>query len=277
MLVNGKKVLDDAKRGKYGVPAPDYLDLDSARVFVKTAEELGKPVILSYPQVIDGSLPLEQAAAIGKLLAESVSVPVVLHLDHGEDFDFIKRAIALGFTSVMIDASEDSFEDNVRRTREVVDYAHQFGVTVEAEIGHVGHGENLAEIGFTDTTYTTVDEAKRFVELTGVDSLAVSIGTIHGIYKNREKPELNFERLQELDAALTVPLVLHGGSGSGDANLHRCVTSGISKVNIFTDFLTGAFEQIKSDAPVNYLEVKKSADSAMTRVLKHYYGVFAND
>lgn len=275
MLVNSKKILDEAKKGRYGVPAPDYLDLDSARVFVRTAESMKLPLLLSYPQVIHGSLPLEEAAAIGKVLAEGSTTPVVLHLDHGEDFDFIKRAIDLGFTSVMIDASMDSFEENVRKTCEVVDYAHQRGVTVEAEIGHVGHGENLAEVGFGDSVYTTVEEAKRFVALTGVDSLAVSIGTIHGIYKNLEKPQLNFERLQELDEAIGVPLVLHGGSGTGDDNLHRCAVSGISKINIFTDFLTAAFKQIQADAPANYLQVKKAADTAMEQVLRHYYGVFA--
>lgn len=274
MLVNGKKVLADAKAGKYGVPAPDYLDLDSARVFVRTAEELGKPVILSYPQLEDATFPLEEAAAVGKLMAERVKVPVVLHLDHGEDFDFLRRSIDLGFTSVMIDASSDSFEENVRKTKEVVAYARQHNVTVEAEIGHVGHGENLTAIEENESVYTTVEEAKKFAELTGVDSLAVSIGTVHGIYKNLATPQLNFQRLAEIAAAVPVPLVLHGGSGTGDDNLARCCREGICKVNIFTDFLTGAMKRIQAEAPKGYPALKECANAAMAEVLRHYYGVF---
>ncbi|MEG0853740.1 MAG: class II fructose-bisphosphate aldolase [Angelakisella sp.] len=274
MLVNSQKVLLDAKNGGYGLPAPDYLDLDSARVFAKVAERFNMPLLLSYPQVISNSLPLEEAAAVGKIIAERASVPVVLHLDHGEDFTFIKRAIDLGFTSVMIDASMDSFEENIRKTREVVEYAHPRGVTVEAEIGHVGHGINLAEIGFTDSVYTTVEEAVRFVELTNVDSLAVSIGTVHGFYKNATTPQLNFERLKELRDAVQVPLVLHGGSGSGEENLRRCVVEGISKVNIFTDLLTGAIEKINEDKPSNYPALKQSADAGMDKILSYYYGLF---
>lgn len=274
MLVNSKKILLDAKKGRYGFPAPDYLDLDSARVCVKVAEKFNQPLILSYPQVIHTSLPLEEAAAVGKVLAQRATVPVVLHLDHGEDFDFIKRAIDLGFTSVMIDASMDSFEENVRKTCQVVEYAHQRGVTVEAEIGHVGHGENLAEIGEGDSVFTTVEEAKLFVELTDVDSLAVSVGTVHGFYKNAATPKLNFERLAELHNTIAIPLVLHGGSGSGEENLRRCVVEGISKINIFTDLLNAAFQQIEADKPKNYPALKTVADAGMEKMLSKYYALF---
>lgn len=275
MLVNSRQILLDAKQGGYAVPAPDYLDLDSARVFVEVAQRLCKPLILSYPEVLNGALPLEEAAVIGKLLAGSTKTPVALHLDHGEHLDFICKAIDLGFTSVMIDASMDSFAENVRKTREVVAYAHKHDVTVEAEIGHVGHGENPAEVGESETIYTTVHEAADFVAQTGVDSLAVSIGTIHGIYKNLAAPCLNFERLAELSRAVSVPLVLHGGSGSGEENLHRCASDGISKINIFTDFLTAAMDGIRTEAPVNYPALKKTANEAMAHVLEYYYRVFS--
>lgn len=274
MLVNSKEILENAKKGHYGLPAPDYLDLDSARVFVGVAEKLQKPLILSYPQVIHTSLPLDEAAAVGRVLAEKASVPVVLHLDHGEDFDFIKRAIDLGFTSVMVDASMDDFDENVRKTCQVVEYARKHNVTVEAEIGHVGHGDNLAAIESNDSIYTTVEDAKRFAALTGIDSLAISIGTVHGFYKNMGTPQLNFERLSELDAAIPLPLVLHGGSGSGDDNLRRCVTGGIAKVNIFTDLLTGAMARINKDQPANYPALKATADAGMFEVLEHYYRLF---
>lgn len=275
MLVNAKQILETAKCGGYALPAPDYIDLDSARTFVRVAEELGQPLILSYPQVLDKMLPLKEAAAVGRVLGECAAVPVALHLDHGTDRAFIEQAIDLGFTSVMIDASGDSFEENVRKTREIVALAHAKDVTVEAEIGHVGQGDNFAGFEETDTVYTTVAEAKAFAEQTGVDMLAVSIGTVHGIYKNLEKPSLHFERLHELADAVPIPLVLHGGSGTGDESLRRCALEGITKINIFTDLLTGAMDRICADRPENYLAIKQSADRGMADALRHYYRVFS--
>ena len=277
MLVNTREMLEDARKNGYALPAPDYVDLDSARVFMKIAEELGKPLLLSYPQVLDKSLPLEEAAAIGLQIAKEAAVPVALHLDHGLDFDFVRRAIDCGFTSVMIDASAETFEENVRRTQEVTELAHRFDVTVEAEIGHVGQGSNYIDLEDSDTVYTTTAEAAAFAEETHVDSLAVSIGTVHGIYKNLQKPVLNFQRLHELAEAVKIPLVMHGGSGTGDENLHRCATEGIAKINIFTDLLTGAMNQIKKDNPPDYLTLKKSADQGMAEVLRHYYRVFEKE
>ncbi len=277
MLVNSKKILLDAKKGGYGLPAPDYLDIDSARVYAKVAEKFNMPLLLSYPQLLDSNFPLKEAAVVGKLIAEQSSVPVALHLDHGEDVDFIKRAIDLGFTSVMIDASMETFENNVKKTLEVVEYAHQRGVSVEAEIGHVGHGEYPTESSVpTESVYTEVDEAVKFAELTGVDSLAVSIGTLHGFYAKSMVPKLNFERLDDINKALNIPLVLHGGSGSGDDNLCLCVKKGITKINIFTDLLVGAINQINNDKPDKYPVLKQSADKGMYDVLSHYYEIFTN-
>lgn len=199
-------------------------------------------------------------------------MPVVLHLDHGEDVDFIKRAITLGFTSVMIDASQASFEENVKITKEVVAFAHQHNVTVEAELGHVGAGQNYENHGLTDSIYTEVEDVLAFIEQTNIDSLAISIGTAHGQYKGI--PKLNFERLAEISEMTETPLVLHGGSSSGDDNLERCALNGISKINIFTDFLTGAFNKINENEPKDYLEVKVLANEGMTEVLEHYFKVF---
>lgn len=279
MLVNSKEILLDAKKNHYGVPAPDFIDLDSARTYVQIAEEQNKSIILSFAQSHRNLISLEEAAAIGKLMAENVNVPIVLHLDHGEDIEFIKRAIELGFTSVMIDASMKSFEENVRITKEVVELAHPKGVTVEAEIGHVGQGESYGqgEGSKGDSIYTTVEEAVSFVEQTGIDSLAVSIGTAHGLYKGNKSPVLNFERLHELSKAVNIPLVLHGSSGTGDDNLHRCATEGISKVNVFTDFLVGAMKEIDAVKPSDYVALKKAANKGMAKVLRHYLNVFSND
>ncbi|MDD6005472.1 MAG: class II fructose-bisphosphate aldolase [Firmicutes bacterium] len=273
MLVNSKEVLLEAKKGGYAVPAPDFIDLDSARAYCKTAEKLKKPVILSFAQAHSEVISLHEAALIGKFMAEEVSVPVVLHLDHGTDIAFIKEAIELGFTSVMIDASMMDFDTNVKMTKEVVEYAHARNVTVEAEIGHVGSGENYENHDNSDSIYTTKEEAKRFVELTDVDSLAVSIGTAHGIYKGG-KPALSFDTLHEIRDEVSVPLVLHGGSGTGDDNLKRCAKEGISKINVFTDFLVSAMNQIDIDKPKDYLALKVSSNKGMMNTLEHYYGVF---
>lgn len=273
MLVTSKEVLENAKKNGYAVPAPDFIDLDSARAYVAVATKEQKPIILSFAQAHQEMISLEEAATIGKQVAQSTEVPIVLHLDHGTDEDFIKKAIDLGFTSVMMDASMDSFEENVKKTKSVVEYAHAHGVTVEAEIGHVGSGLNYENHDECDSVYTEVEDAVKFVELTNVDSLAVSIGTAHGVYKGT--PVLSFERLHELSDALSIPLVLHGGSGSGDDNLHRCAMEGISKINIFTDFMIGAMDEIKKTDPKDYFELKKAANKGMEDVLTHYFKVFS--
>ena len=183
-------------------------------------QELKHSSYLVFCRAHQHLISLEEAAVIGSYLASSVKTPIALHLDHGTDFEYIKKAISLGFNSVMIDASMYSFEENVRRTKEVVDYAHAHNVSVEAEIGHVGGTtETLAEQSSGESVYTTVEEAAAFIEQTKADSLAVSIGTSHGVYKNQKNPTLNFDRLHELANTIPVPLVLHGGSGTGDDNL----------------------------------------------------------
>lgn len=272
MLVNSKELFKIAKKKKFAIPATNFIDLNSARLYVQTAEKRNLPLILPFAQSHSDLISLEEAALIGKFHAGKVSVPIVLHLDHGEDVNFIRRAIDLGFTSVMIDASQKSFEDNVKITKEVVKYAHQHDVTVEAELGYVGANENYESHEELESIYTEVDEVLEFVEQTNVDSLAISIGTAHGSYKGT--PDINFERLKEIDEVTNIPLVLHGGSSSGDINLEKCALNGITKINIFTDFLNGAFENINENNPSNYLELKEYADQGMREVLEHYYDVF---
>ena len=275
MLVDGKSVLDAAKAGRYGIVAPDFLTLNPARVFVQTADALKTPILLSFAQGHAGLISLEEAALVGKYWAEKVATPIVLHLDHGQDFDFLRRAIELGFTSVMLDASMKEMDENIRLTKEVVAYAHTKGVSVEAEIGHVGGASEGVEGATSESVYTTVEEAKAFAEATAVDSLAVSIGTSHGVYKSNKAPELNFTRLRELAAAVPVPLVLHGGSGTGDENLRRAVREGIAKLNIYTDFLTGAMAEIKAAHTDSLIETQKAADEGMRRVLTHYINLIS--
>lgn len=275
MLVDGKSVLDAAKAGRYGIVAPDFLTLNAVRVFAQTADALRTPILLSFAQGHAGLISLEEATLVGKYWAEKVATPIVLHLDHGQDFDFLHRAIELGFTSVMLDASMKDMDENIRLTKEVVAYAHTQGVSVEAEIGHVGGASEGVEGETSESVYTTVEEAVAFVEATGVDSLAVSVGTSHGVYKSNKTPELNFERLRALAAAVPVPLVLHGGSGTGDENLRRAVRDGITKLNVYTDFLVGAMAEIKAAHTDSLIETQKAADEGMRKVLTHYINLIS--
>lgn len=277
MLVTTKEMFAKSREKGYAIVAPDYWDSNSCRTYVETAEELGVPVILSFAQAHDDMLSLEEAYELGKFYGSKASVPVALHLDHGLDVETVKKAVDLGFTSVMIDASAQPYEVNVARTKEVCDYAHAKGVVVEAELGHVGSGdvitsENREELAENDhSIYTEVDMAKSFVAETGVDSLAVSIGTSHGLYKGT--PVIDFDRLHQLRAELSVPLVLHGGSGSGDDNLERCATEGISKINVFTDFTVAAVNSTRKDYN-NWYQLIKDSNEGIKEKLKFYFGLF---
>ena len=277
MLVTTKEMFEKSRKEGYAIVAPDFWDSNSCKTYVETAEELGVPVILSFAQAHSEMLSVEEALHIAKFYAEKASVPVAIHLDHGLDVETVKKAVDLGYTSVMIDASAQPYEVNVARTKEVCDYAHAHGVVVEAELGHVGSGdvitsENKEALADDHNIYTEVDMAKQFVEETGVDSLAVSIGTSHGLYKGT--PVIDFDRLHELRAALPVPLVLHGGSGSGDENLERCATEGISKINVFTDFTVAAIKASKSEDYVNWYKLILDSDKAIKEKLAFYFKLF---
>lgn len=272
MLVTSKELFKTAQSKGFAIPAPDFMDSESLQAYVEVAEELGLPLILAFAESHLPYMSLEEAALNGKHFAEKASVPVVLHLDHGETIDVIKKAVDLGFSSVMIDASSDSYEENVRKTKEVVEYAHKHDVVVEAEIGHVGAGENYETETLSDSVFTEVEEAVQFVKDTQVDSLAISIGTAHGHYTG--EPNINFERLDEIRAVLDIPLVLHGGSSSGDENLKKCSQNGMTKINIFTDIVNGAINEINKEKPTNYLKLKELAKAGMKDVLRHYYDVF---
>ena len=277
MLVTTKEMFEKSRRDGFAIVAPDYWDSNSCKVYVETAEELGVPVILSFAQAHSEMLSVEEALSIAKFYAEKATVPVAIHLDHGLDVETVKKAVDLGYTSVMIDASSQPYEVNVARTKEVCEYAHAHGVVVEAELGHVGSGdvitsENKEALHDDKNIYTEVEMAKRFVEETGVDSLAVSIGTSHGLYKGT--PVIDFDRLHELRAELPIPLVLHGGSGSGDDNLERCATEGISKINVFTDFTIAALDAIKGEEYINLYKLIQDADAGIKEKLKYYFRLF---
>ncbi|MDO5146919.1 MAG: class II fructose-bisphosphate aldolase [Eubacteriales bacterium] len=272
MIVSSKEIYKLARERNFAVPGTNFVDALSAASHVETAEKCNLPTILSFAQSHQCYLPWEDAFAIGKYYANKSKAPVVLHLDHGTDKEFIFKAVDAGFSSVMIDASSKSFEDNVRLTSEIVKYAHLRGVVVEAEIGHVGEGNEYQDQKDNNNIYTTVEEAKKFVELTEVDSLAISIGTAHGAYKGT--PVINFDRLTEIRNSVEVPLVLHGGSSSGDDNLHRCAVGGISKINIYTDFVQAAYKKVQESEKKDYFAVRDAMKQGMGECLEHYYNIF---
>ncbi|MDB7987090.1 class II fructose-bisphosphate aldolase [Faecalicoccus pleomorphus] len=272
MLVNTREMLLKANDNDYAIPSPDFINQNMIRDYIEVAEEIKSPALISISEGLSKYMSLEDAYAIAKYYANKASIPVALHLDHGKNVDFVKRAIDIGFPSVMIDASSESFEENVARTKEIVEYAHKKNVTVEAEIGHVGSGINYEDESGDTSVYTEVEDLVKFVKLTNVDSVAVSVGTAHGKYIGT--PKINFERLKELKEAVCIPLVLHGGSSTGDENLKKCAEIGISKINIFTDICVAGGNSIKGLETDDYKEIITKTDKAMKDMLKHYYEVF---
>lgn len=267
MIISSKNMLKNARNNGYAFPHFNFWDSNSIRAEITAAENKGLPVILAWAQSHTPELPIKDALSLGKYYGQKAKVPVVLHLDHGMDPDLVKWAALNGFSSVMIDASAEKFSENVRITRDVVNYAHRLGVCVEAEIGHVG--TNSSE---DNSSYTEVEAAVEFVQKTDVDTLAVSIGTSHGVYQG-ETPTLNFQRLTELKAAVAVPLVLHGGSSSGDENLKKAAENGIAKVNIYTDLANAALSATKESCATQ-LEFSKMERNKVKGMAEHYYDIF---
>lgn len=245
MLVTLKEVLDDARMGGYAVGAFDCCEDVMIRGILEVCEEYCSPVILMCLEMqLEGNGWIYMPGLI-KSVADYHNIPIVLHLDHADGLEAIKRAVDRGFSSVMIDGSRLAFEENVALTRAAVEIAGPYGVSVEGELGHVG-GMDLDDMEHFDSVLTEADEVRRFVELTGVDALAVSIGTGHGVY--RSAPVLNIGRLKELNAVSSVPLVLHGGSGTPDDQIQEAVRNGICKLNIFADSRVAMFEGLKRSA-----------------------------
>lgn len=244
MLVNMNQVLLPAKRGKYAVGLFNAVNLELARGIIAAAEASRSPVIMGTAEVLLPYGPLEEVSYYLIPMAKKANVPVVIHLDHGLNKETCIKALELGFSSIMYDCSTDSYEENVKKVKEMADIAHSYGATIEGELGHVGDNEGSAE-GSSHMTnpedfYTDPAMAKDFVEKTGVDALAIAVGTAHGAYKL--PPKLDFERIRTIANTIDVPLVLHGGSGLTDNDFRRAIQEGISKINIFTDINVAAVE-----------------------------------
>lgn len=274
MLVNLNEVLKKAQKGKYAVGLFNTTDTDMLQAVIEAAEESNSPVILGTAEVLlpYGELKLIAPSVIAA--AKRASVPVVVHYDHGLTFERCLEALQLGFSSVMFDGSAKAYGQNIEETKEIVKIAHAFGASVEGEIGHVGEAAQGDES--LENMYTTVAEAKEYLENTGVDALAVAIGSAHGVYK--KKPKLNVERLKEIADAVSVPLVLHGGSGLSDDDFKNTIREGIAKVNIFTDLCLAGERAMKDGAEkkLGYLETRNLKVEYIKEAVKHKMSLFGS-
>jgi len=273
MLTDMKSILIDAKKRKYGVAAPNAWNEDSIRAAILAAEKAKSPVIIAlYPVMAD----IFEFGKIAVEMAQKALVPVAVHLDHGQELEQVVKAIRAGFTSVMVDRSTLPFDENVKAVKEIVKFAHAVGVTVEAELGHVGQGcdyKKTKNEGLTDP-----NEAIQFVEMTGVDCLAVAVGTSHGVYKG--KPELQFDLLHKLNSVVNIPLVLHGCSGTGDDNLKKAIGYGITKLNLYTDLDMAGYDVFQESIKAQKISKVTEACSLMYKgyadKLAHYIELFGS-
>lgn len=238
MLVSMKEMLSDAQKNKYAIPAFDVSNYEMMKAVLDVCEEAKSPALLMGLGVDLEGKGLNLITSMVKEASKFYSIPVCFHLDHATDLEFIKRAVDAGFSSVMFDGSTLPFEENAKKTKEVTDFAHANGVTVEAELGHVGNamvGNEKDSVHNEDpeNTLTVPEEVKKFVEITNVDALAIAIGTAHGVYQ--KTPTLRIDRLDEITSVSNVPLVLHGGSGTPDDQMQMAIKHGITKINIYSD------------------------------------------
>lgn len=227
MLVTLNRVLEYAESYGQAIGAFNVCTLEGLQATLEAAEELKQPVIIQFVEVHEPYISLDVMGPIMVMMAEKASVPVCVHLDHGQKLDYLKRALDMGFTSVMYDGSMLDFDKNVANTKIAVEMAWEYGASVEAELGAMGANGVSGE-----DRYTNPDEAAKFVELTGIDALACSFGTIHGLYFS--EPKLDFERISEIRKKTGIPVVMHGGSGVSDEDFKECIKRGVRKINYYT-------------------------------------------
>ncbi len=242
MLVTAKNVLKDAREKRYAVPGFNCIADVMIRGILDRAEACRSPIFLMLYTVEIDEKTWWYYPAIVKAVADRYTIPIVMHLDHATEISVIRTALDHGFTSVMYDGSALPFEKNVEMTRKVVELAVPYGASVEAELGLVG-GFDLTAKENVKNILTQPEEVVSFVEQTGVDSLAVSIGTAHGVYE--QLPNLDIPLLKKLDAVSTVPLVLHGGSGTPDDQIREAVAGGICKFNVYADSRVGMWKRFR--------------------------------
>ena len=273
MILSTREMLLKAQREGYAVPAFNIHNMETLQVVAETAMEMKSPVIIAgTPSTIEDYAGPDYIKAMAEVATNKYDIPIAIHLDHFEDVDSIKRNIDIGFKSCMIDASKKTFEENIAIVKEVVEYAHRYDVVVEAELGKLGGKEDDLVVDEKDAMYTNPDDAAEFVNRTNVDSLAIAIGTAHGLYKGKLK--LDFERLKEIRSKVSIPLVLHGASDVPDELVKEAISLGICKVNVATDLkipFANAVkkffkENLEESDPRKYMTPGKEA---MKEIVKH--------
>ncbi len=286
MLVTMKEMLQDAKKNKYAIPAFDVSNYEMMKAVLEACEEEKSPALLMGLEVDLAGRNMNLITEMIKSASALFKIPVCFHLDHAASFDLIKAGIDAGFSSVMYDGSVLPFKENAENTREIVRYAHEKGVTVEAELGHVGNamvGNEADKVSNEnpEDTLTVADEAKQFIEITDADALAVAIGTAHGVYK--KTPVLHIERLDEITSVCNVPLVLHGGSGTPDDQMKEAIRHGITKINIYSDVVGAMNSGLKNklcsmENPSTWpVYVFEEARSGMKKVVKNKIRTFGSN
>jgi len=281
MLITMKSILKLAEARKIAAGAFNITSLEGIQAVLGAAEEAGQPVILQFAPVHETIIPLSVIGPIMVMMAENAAVPVAVHLDHGDDFKVLKQALDMGFTSIMYDGSALPFEENAAGTKIAVELAGAYGASVEGEIGAMGREEFLS-VGegneAAESCYTDPDQAETFVAATGIDALACSFGTVHGLYL--KKPNLDLERISRIRKKVDLPIVMHGGSGISDEDFRQCINRGVRKINYYTYLAKagGMFvkeKAAKADDIVFYHDVTMWGVEAMKKDVLHTIKVFS--
>lgn len=273
MYVSMKTILDDANQHYYGVISASVINLELVRGAIRAAQEENAPIIINIGQ---GQMSKhgdgEIISSIVRTLAGRASIPVALNLDHGRDYHHITHAFRHQFSSIMIDASEYPMEENIRRTCEVVKLCHSQNVTVEGELGFIGQAANADDENLE--LYTRVEDAVAFFAATDVDALAIAVGTAHGKYPSSRIPKIDFDRISQIKQATGKPLVLHGGSDSGDENIRQAVACGINKINVCTDTFVSCKEGLRTmlqETPdIDFMSMMINMENQAKATLQHY-------
>jgi fructose-bisphosphate aldolase class II len=279
-LVNLAGLLNHARQHGYGVGAFNVPDYETLQAILLVAVEKQSPVIVDVAEVHLKYICLDEVAYVVRRAAERAPVPVALHLDHGENFETIMRAVRAGFTSVMFDGSHLPYEENVAQTSDIVRICHAMGVTVEAELGQVLGGEGTSERFEADPSlFTDPVQAEDFVKRTQIDAIAISFGTAHGLY--RGTPKLDFARLDDIARRTRIPVVLHGGTGVADEDFRRAISLGIAKINYYTQLSVAAVECSRKTLQANpelvsYPQLLKAAREGIKQVISHQMDVFGS-
>lgn len=274
MLANIKYWENKAKKGGYAIPHFNVWNAEMLMGAIDAAEESKAPIIISFGTGFVGNTSFEDFSNMMVSMAKKATVPVITHWDHGRSMEIVQNAYNHGMNSVMRDASSYDFEENIRLTKEVVDYFHPLGVPVEAELGHVGN-ETIYEEALSSYKYTDPSQAAEFVERTGCDSLAVAIGNQHGVYTS--EPKLNFEVVEKVRDAVSVPLVLHGASGIGDEDIRKAISLGITKVNIHTELCQAAMVAVVANQNEPFLKLEREVREAVKQRALQKIRLFGTD